>query len=178
MGERGARSVPDEICRVQRSEGEPGTFKDRYLLRKNPYQLLEGLAIAAHAIGARRAFVCLKKSFEREIAAVRLALAEMTAANCLGSVAVDVMLGPEDYLFGEEKAMLEVIEGGEAMPREADRPPYVHGLFVTGPDHPNPRALRWLRMQTAAICPSSIPWCVRRGAFSGDDIRASPLHPG
>jgi NADH-quinone oxidoreductase subunit F len=66
------------------AEGEPGTFKDRYLLRKNPYQLLEGLAIAAHAIGARRAFVCLKKSFEREIAAVRLALAEMTAANCSG----------------------------------------------------------------------------------------------
>ncbi len=105
------------------AEGEPGTFKDRYLLRKNPYQLLEGLAIAAHAIGAQRAFVCLKKSFAPEIAAVRRALAEMTAANSLGPVTVDVVLGPEDYLFGEERAMLEVIEGGEAMPREADRPP-------------------------------------------------------
>jgi NADH-quinone oxidoreductase subunit F len=94
--------------------------------------------IAAHAIGAQRAFVCLKKSFAPEIAAVRRALAEMTAVNFLGPVTVDVVLGPEDYLFGEEKAMLEVIEGGEAMPREADRPPYVHGLFVTGLDRPNP----------------------------------------
>ena len=140
------------------AEGEPGTFKDRCLLRKNPYQLLEGLAIAAHAIGTQRAFVCLKKSFEREIAAVRRALAEMTKTNCLGSVTVDVVLGPEDYLFGEEKAMLEVIEGGGAMPREADRPPYVYGLFVTRPDHPNPTVVN--NVETL----SSIPHILARGA--------------
>ena len=71
------------------AEGEPGTFKDRYLLRKNPYQLLEGLAIAAHAVGARGAFVCLKKSFEHEIRAVRRALAEMIEGDSLGSIMVD-----------------------------------------------------------------------------------------
>lgn len=65
--------MSDEVCRLQRAEGEPGTFKDRYLLRKNRYQLIEGLAIAAHAIGAQRAFVCLKKSFSPEIATVRRA---------------------------------------------------------------------------------------------------------
>ena len=140
------------------AEGEPGTFKDRYLLRKNPYQLLEGLVIAAHAIGAQRAFVCLKKSFAPEIAAVRRALAEMTAANSLGPVTVDVVLGPEDYLFGEEKAMLEVIEGGEAMPREADRPPYVHGLFVTGLDRPNPTVVN--NVETL----SNVPHILGRGA--------------
>lgn len=139
------------------AEGEPGTFKDRYLLRKNPYQLLEGLAIAAHAIGAQRAFVCLKKSFAPEIAAVRRALAEMTAANFLGPVTVDVVLGPENYLFGEEKAMLEVIEGGEAMPREADRPPYVRGLFVTGLDRPNPTVIN--NVETL----SNVPHILRRG---------------
>jgi NADH:ubiquinone oxidoreductase subunit F (NADH-binding) len=144
------------VCNA--AEGEPGTFKDRYLLRRNPYQLLEGLTIAAHAIGARRAFVCLKKSFSTEITAVRRALAEMAEANVLGSVTVDVVLGPEDYLFGEEKAMLEVIEGAAAMPREADRPPYVRGLFVVGLDHPNPTVVN--NVETL----SNVPHILRRGA--------------
>jgi NADH-quinone oxidoreductase subunit F len=140
------------------AEGEPGTFKDRYLLRRNPYQMLEGLAIAAAAVGARRAYVCLKKSFIREIACVRRALREMSAARCLGNVTIDVVLGPEDYLFGEEKAMLEVIEGGLAMPRKADLPPHVHGLFVVRPDRSNPTVVN--NVETL----SNIPHILRQGA--------------
>jgi NADH:ubiquinone oxidoreductase subunit F (NADH-binding) len=109
------------------AEGEPGTFKDRFLLRSNPYQLLEGMAIAARAIGVRTAYLCLKKNFEKEVAAVRRAMDEMTAAKALGSIPIELVLGPEDYLFGEEKALLEVIEGGPAMPREAD---LVEGIDV------------------------------------------------
>jgi len=86
------------------AEGEPGTFKDRFLIRSNPYQLLEGMAIAARAIGVRTAYLCLKKSFEQEVAAVRRAMDEMTAAKALGSIPIELVLGPEDYLFGEEKA--------------------------------------------------------------------------
>src|SRR5579864_2928394 len=82
------------------AEGEPGTFKDRFLLRSNPYQLLEGMAIAARAIGVRTAYLCLKKSFEQEVAAVRRAMDEMTAAKALGSIPIELVLGPEDYLFG------------------------------------------------------------------------------
>jgi NADH-quinone oxidoreductase subunit F len=74
--------------------------------------MLEGVAIAVYAVGARRAYVCRKKSFVREIARVRRALEEMGDARCLGDVMISVVLGPEDYLFGEEKAMLEVIEEG------------------------------------------------------------------
>ena len=48
------------------AEGEPGTFKDRALLRANPYQLVEGVAIAAFAVGAEEAFICLKASFRRD----------------------------------------------------------------------------------------------------------------
>ncbi len=51
------------------AEGEPGTFKDRALIRANPYQLVEGVVIAGFAVGAEEAFICLKASFEREIAA-------------------------------------------------------------------------------------------------------------
>ncbi|MEP7309855.1 MAG: NADH-ubiquinone oxidoreductase-F iron-sulfur binding region domain-containing protein [Acidobacteriota bacterium] len=140
------------------AEGEPGTFKDRFLLRRNPYQLLEGMAIAAHAIGARTAYLCVKKSFEPEIMSVRRALDEMTAAKCLGSIPIELILGPEDYLFGEEKALLEVIEGGPAMPREADLPPYVQGLFVTGPTELNPAVVN--NVETL----SNVPHILRRGA--------------
>src|SRR5581483_11306077 len=151
-------ACPTKYVVCNGAEGEPGTFKDRYLLRRNPYQMLEGLAIAAYAVGARRAYVCLKKSFVREIARVRRAVKEMSAARCLGDVTVDVVLGPEDYLFGEEKAMLEVIEGGLAMPREADLPPYVHGLFVVRPDRSNPTVVN--NVETL----SNIPHIFCRGA--------------
>ncbi len=124
-------SCPTKYVACNGAEGEPGTFKDRFLMRKNPYQLLEGIAIAAHAVNARKAFLAMKRSFEKECAAVSRALKEMAGRGILGSIPIEVVRGPEDYLFGEEKALLEVIEGGDALPREADFPPYVKGLFAT-----------------------------------------------
>jgi NADH-quinone oxidoreductase subunit F len=93
------------------AEGEPGTFKDRYLMRKNPYQLLEGIGIAAYAINAKKVFLGIKKSFEKEYEAVSRALAEMSARGALGPTPIEIVRGPEDYLFGEEKALLEIIAG-------------------------------------------------------------------
>ncbi|HQZ36572.1 MAG TPA: NADH-ubiquinone oxidoreductase-F iron-sulfur binding region domain-containing protein [Ilumatobacteraceae bacterium] len=113
------------------AEGEPGTFKDRALLRANPYQLVEGLVIAAFAVGADEAFICLKASFEREIAGVTRAVQEFQAAGICTDCKVTIVAGPEEYLFGEEKAMLEVIEGNEPLPRWL--PPHLHGLFATAP---------------------------------------------
>jgi NADH-quinone oxidoreductase subunit F len=117
------------VCNA--AEGEPATFKDRALLRANPYQVIEGTVIAALAVEAREAFVALKASFERETAALARALDEMEAAGLLGGLPVRLVTGPEEYLFGEEKALLEVIEGNEPLPRWL--PPYLHGLFVTEP---------------------------------------------
>jgi NADH-quinone oxidoreductase subunit F len=116
------------------------------------------MAIAARAIGVRAAYLCVKKSFEKEIAAVRRAMDEMTAAKALGSIPIELVLGPEDYLFGEEKALLEVIEGGPAMPREADLPPYVQGLFVTSPTELNPAVVN--NVETL----SNVPHILRQGA--------------
>ena len=116
------------------------------------------MAIAARAIGVRTAYLCLKKSFEQEIASVRRAMNEMAAAKCFGPVPIELVLGPEDYLFGEEKALLEVIEGAPAMPREADLPPYVQGLFVTGPTELNPAVVN--NVETL----SNVPYILRRGA--------------
>lgn len=113
------------------AEGEPGTFKDRALLRANPYQLVEGLVIAAFAIGAVEAFICVKASFKREIEAVTRAVQELQTAGICSDCKVTIVAGPDEYLFGEEKAMLEVIEGNEPLPRWL--PPYIHGLFATAP---------------------------------------------
>ena len=113
------------------AEGEPGTFKDRALLRANPYQLVEGLVIAAFAVGAAEAFVCLKRSFERELEAVTRAVQEFQAAGICADCTVNIVAGPDEYLFGEEKAMLEVIEGKPPLPRWF--PPYEHGLFAASP---------------------------------------------
>ena len=117
------------VCNA--AEGEPGTFKDRTLLRANPYQVIEGLLIAANAVGAREAFVGLKASFGPERERVEVAIAEFAEVGMLEDVRLQVVLGPEEYLFGEEKALLEVIEGNEPLPRWL--PPYLHGLFVTAP---------------------------------------------
>ena len=113
------------------AEGEPGTFKDRALLRANPYQVAEGLMIAAFAIDAHAAFVCLKASFELERDAITQALAELQQADLAIDCEVTVVAGPDEYLFGEEKAMLEVIEGKPPLPRWL--PPYEHGLFAASP---------------------------------------------
>jgi NADH:ubiquinone oxidoreductase subunit F (NADH-binding) len=113
------------------AEGEPGTFKDRALMRANPYQLVEGLVIAAFAVGAREAFLCLKASFEPELEAVTRAVTEMQESGICRDCQITIVRGPDEYLFGEETAMLEVIEGKAPLPRLF--PPYEHGLFATAP---------------------------------------------
>ncbi|MBW3615744.1 MAG: SLBB domain-containing protein [Actinobacteria bacterium] len=113
------------------AEGEPGTFKDRALLRANPYQLVEGVIIAALAVEAAEAFICIKDRFEHEIERVERAIVELQEAGVCHDCRITVVRGPDEYLFGEEKAMLEVIEGNPPLPRVL--PPYEHGLFATVP---------------------------------------------
>lgn len=125
------RSAPGDTkyVAVNAAEGEPGTFKDRSLMRANPYQLVEGAAVAASAVGAKEVFIAVKGTFGPEIDALERAIDEMREAGML-DVPVSLVLGPDEYLFGEEKALLEVIEGNAPLPRQL--PPYQYGLFATG----------------------------------------------
>lgn len=111
---------------VNAAEGEPGTFKDRTLLRSNPYRVLEGAIVAAIAVGATRIIVGIKGSFEREIQRLRWAIAETDAAGWFDELTVEIVGGPSSYLFGEETAMLEVLEGRQPFPRVT--PPFRRGL--------------------------------------------------
>lgn len=114
------------------AEGEPGTFKDRALMRANPYQLVEGLLIAAFAVDAAEVYVCIKASYATELERVTRAVQEFQRAGIGPDCTVNIVAGPDEYLFGEEKAMLEVIEGKPPLPRLF--PPHEQGLFARSPE--------------------------------------------
>lgn len=154
------RTVREDPCPTKymvcnAAEGEPGTFKDRWLLRMNPYQVLEGLAIAAYAVGVQSAYLGIKAGFEREVERLEQALREMTDRDLLGPIPIELVPGPDEYLFGEEKALLEVIEGNLPLPRIV--PPWMEGLFRK-PGSPNPTAVN--NAETLA----NVPHIIREGA--------------
>lgn len=108
------------------AEGEPGTYKDRYLASKNPYVILEGLLICAHAINACEAVIATKEKFKPIVERLKKAIGEYEEAGVFQKGYLRFVLGPDDYLFGEEKGLLEVIDGRDAMPRFY--PPYMVGV--------------------------------------------------
>jgi NADH:ubiquinone oxidoreductase subunit F (NADH-binding) len=122
-------SCPTRYVVCNAAEGEPGTFKDRWLLRHNPYATLEGMLIAAHVVGAKAMFLAAKSSFEKELDRLAKAADELRAKGIMGGVELTIVPGPEEYLFGEERALLQVIEGDPPMPREMHYPPFEKGLF-------------------------------------------------
>jgi NADH-quinone oxidoreductase subunit F len=166
------RTVRDDPCPTKyavcnAAEGEPGTFKDRWILRHDPFAVIEGLVIAAWAVGAERAFIGIKAGFATELARLERALAEMAGAGLLADVPIEVVAGPDEYLFGEEKAMLEVVEGNAPMPRIL--PPYQQGLFASQ-RAPNPTLVN--NVETLA----NVPQIVRQGAdwFRSQGTDGSP----
>ena len=111
------------------AEGEPGTYKDRLLIEQQPYAFLEGICIALHATGAEQAYIGIKDRFTTQVERLRSALDEVIAAGWSGAERVEIVTGPDLYLFGEETGMLEVIEGKLPMPRIVK--PFEAGLNAT-----------------------------------------------
>ncbi|MBW8826025.1 MAG: SLBB domain-containing protein [Acidobacteria bacterium] len=120
---------------VNGAEGEPGTFKDRSILRRNPCAVVEGALIAALAVGAERVVIAVKRGFGAEREALRAVIGSM-APEWADGVGVEVATGPDEYLFGEETALLEVIDGRPPFPRIA--PPYREGVAELGPQPSEP----------------------------------------
>jgi len=120
-----SEAVPTTVV-VNAAEGEPGTFKDRALLRTNPYRCIEGAAIAAFAVGATEVVFGIKSSFGPEIDRLRDAIDDMSRRGWLDGLDLRIAAGPRAYLFGEETALLEVVEGRQPFPRVT--PPYRRGL--------------------------------------------------
>ena len=133
------------LMAVNIDEGEPGTFKDRHYLERDPHRFLEGMLIAAWAVGIDSVYIYLRDEYaacrallEREIAALR------RDPPC-ALPAIELRRGAGAYICGEESAMIESIEGKRGMPRL--RPPYVAqvGLFGRPTLEHNMETLHWVR---------------------------------
>lgn len=111
---------------VNAAEGEPGSFKDRAILYRNPYLVLEGALIGAHAIGANEVIIGLKRSHQKVRDRLSVAINEIDRQGWLDGIVVKVFAGPNEYLYGEETAMLEAMDGRPPFPRIA--PPFRHGV--------------------------------------------------
>jgi NADH:ubiquinone oxidoreductase subunit F (NADH-binding) len=107
---------------VNAEEGEPGAFKDRHLMEGDPHLLVEGIAIAAHAIGAERTILYINGQAELAAERMAAAIADAGAAGLLGSdLSIEIYRGAGGYVCGEESVILNSIEGERAVPRP--RPP-------------------------------------------------------
>jgi NADH:ubiquinone oxidoreductase subunit F (NADH-binding)/NADH:ubiquinone oxidoreductase subunit E len=139
------------VCNAD--ESEPGTFKDRALLDSFPELVLEGLLIAAWAVGARVAIVYIRHEYERQRRSLMGALRAARAAGLAGGKkgpAVHIFVSPGGYICGEETALLEVLEDKRAQPR--DKPPFpgTHGL------HGRPTLIQ--NVETLALVPAILRW--------------------
>ncbi len=118
-------------------ESEPGAFKDRELMHKNPHQLIEGIAIAALAAGATRAFIFIRGEYDLQGDILDAAVAEAYGAGYLGenilgshrSLKLVVHRGAGAYICGEETALLDALEGKRGNPRLKPPFPAVQGLY-------------------------------------------------
>jgi NADH:ubiquinone oxidoreductase subunit F (NADH-binding) len=152
---RTSASVPTTVV-VNAAEGEPGSFKDRAILRRNPFAVLEGALIAAEALAADRVVVAVKSSFQREIAILRRAIETLSALPPSRGVVIELFEGPSAYLYGEETALLEAIDGRPPFPRVS--PPYRYGVDEITPESDDAPPALVDNVETMANVPGIMHW--------------------
>lgn len=116
------------ICNAE--ESDPGAFMDRTLMEGNPYQLLEGISIAAYAIGSNRAYIYIRSEYKDAIERITRAITELRSMGLLGdnimdsgyNLQISLRKGPGAFVCGEETALIASLEGRRGMP--ASKPPY------------------------------------------------------
>ncbi|MEP7070074.1 MAG: NAD(P)H-dependent oxidoreductase subunit E [Usitatibacter sp.] len=133
------------LMAVNIDEGEPGTFKDRHYLERDPHRFIEGMLIAAWAVGIEDIFVYLRDEYHACRVMLEHELAALRADPPAGLPRIHLRRGAGAYICGEESAMIESIEGRKGMPRL--RPPYVAqvGLFGRPTLEHNMETLLWVR---------------------------------
>ena len=164
---------PRYLC-CNADESEPGTFKDRQLMERDPHQILEGMAIACYAIGAHIAYIYIRGEFRLAANILERAIADAGQAGHLGAdiygsgvtVTIHVHAGAGAYICGEETALLESLEGKRGKPRIKPPFPATHGLYQ------QPTVVN--NVETLA----NIPHIINRGGAWYAAIGAPPKSPG
>ena len=140
------RSYPGpRLMTINGDEGEPGTFKDRYHLERDPHRTLEGALIAAHAVEAERIYFYMRDEYPAVLHILRTEIAALEAGGLITPGFIELRRGAGAYICGEESAMLESIEGKRGLPLH--RPPYIAevGLFGRPTLNHNVETLWWIR---------------------------------
>ena len=124
-------NCPDELKFVccNADEGDSGTFADRMLMEGDPFLLIESMAIAAYAVGAREGYVYIRSEYPDAVATMRSAVEIARDQGWLKDVELHVRVGAGAYICGEETAMLESLEGKRGMVRAKPPIPALEGLF-------------------------------------------------
>jgi NADH:ubiquinone oxidoreductase subunit F (NADH-binding)/NADH:ubiquinone oxidoreductase subunit E len=130
---------------VNCDEGEPGTFKDRYYLERDPHRFIEGMLIVAWIVEAPETYLYVRDEYPEVILLLLDEIAKVEEAGLSGHTKIHLRRGAGAYICGEESAMIESIEGKRGLPRH--RPPYVAqvGLFGRPTLEQNVETLFWVR---------------------------------
>jgi len=154
------RSYPGpRLMSINGDEGEPGTFKDRWFLERDPHRTLEGALIAAHAVEAQRIYFYMRNEYPGVLEILRREIAALEAAGIAAPGFIELRRGAGAYICGEESAMIESIEGKRGLPR--NRPPYIAevGIFGRPTLNQNVETLWWIR----DILEQGPEWFARQG---------------
>ena len=153
-------------------EGEPGTFKDRWILEQAPHQLLEGMLLASYALGVRHAFIYIRGEFDLPLRRLQAAVQEAREAGLMGQAilgtgfACDIVVhrGAGAYVCGEESSLINSLEGKKGYPRNKPPFPAIKGLYQQPTVVNNVETL------------SSIPWIMVNGAaqYAARGVKKSP----
>ena len=130
---------------VNGDEGEPGTFKDRYYMSRDPHRMLEGMLIGAYVVEATDVYLYMRDEYPEIIALLKEEIKKVEDAGLAKHTRIHLRRGAGAYICGEESAMIESIEGKRGLPRH--RPPYVaeQGLFNRPTLVNNLETLFWIR---------------------------------
>ncbi|MFN3295860.1 NADH-ubiquinone oxidoreductase-F iron-sulfur binding region domain-containing protein [Caldimonas sp.] len=167
------------LMAVNIDEGEPGTFKDRHYLERDPHRFLEGMLIAAWAVGVEAVYLYLRDEYHGCRAMLTRELAALQANPPVPLPRIELRRGAGAYICGEESAMIESIEGKRGLPRL--RPPYVAqvGLFGRPTLEHNFETLYWVR----DIVERGPQWFTSHGRHGRKGLRSFSVsgrvkHPG
>jgi formate dehydrogenase len=153
---------------VNGDEGEPGTFKDRHYLEREPHKFLEGMLIAAWAVEAEDVYIYMRDEYPAILQILRDEIAAIEAAGLVPHTRVHLRRGAGAYICGEESAMIESIEGKRGYPRH--RPPYVAqvGLFGRPTLVNNIETLHWI----PEIVTKGAQWFASQGKNGAKGLRS------
>ncbi|MCE3286097.1 MAG: dehydrogenase subunit [Steroidobacteraceae bacterium] len=167
-----ARDAPVVYLCCNIDEGEPGTFKDRWILEHSPHQLIEGMLIAAYALRVRHAFAYIRGEFDLPLRRLQAALQEAQAAGLVGdnilgtgfSCDIVVHRGAGAYVCGEESSLINSLEGKKGFPRNKPPFPAVRGLYQ------KPTVVN--NVETLA----TVPWILVHGSerYAAIGVKKSP----